>query len=290
MISPAFRLFCLFSVLTVWVVASSDKPLHAAAAKEATAWQQQEHSRLRLVVSSRVPFRGKLRTMAAVQIELDKGWKTYWRTPLNGFPPTLDWTASENLENAKVLWPAPERLPNVTGLLAFGYRKAVTFPVLITPKDEEKPVQLSLRMHYGVCKDICIPIEADLRLAVSPSPGTTYRPILRSALEQVPKKQRRGVYCPHRLLAAKRRTVNGKPSLLFKTAYQEQATDLDLFVEAPPGIELPVPARQPSASRGRLYHVLSFRNASALKALKGKTLTVTMTADQGSCETNWRVK
>jgi len=290
MISPAFRLFCLFWGLMVWVVVSSDQPLHAGGQESATAWQQQEHSRLRLLASSRVPFRGKLRTMAAVQIELDQGWKTYWRTPLNGFPPTLDWAASTNLEAAKVLWPAPERLPNATGLLAFGYKKAVTFPVLVTPKDEGKPVQLSLRIKYGVCKNVCIPIETDLRLAVSPSTGTTYRRVLRSALERVPKRQRRGVYCPHRLLAAKRRTVNGKPSLLIKTAYQEQVTDLDLFVEAQPGIELPVPARQPLASRGRLYHVLSFGSASALDALKGKTLTLTMTADQGSCETNWRVK
>jgi hypothetical protein len=84
--------------------------------------------------------------------------------------------------------------------------------------------------------------------------------------------------------------VNGKPAILVKTAFQAKASGLDLFAEAPGGVDLPPPIRQPRASRGRLYHIIVFEDEKAVSALKGQMLRLTMAADQGSCEIQWRVK
>src|ERR1700759_4401270 len=48
---------------------------------------------------------------AGLEFRFAKGWHGYWRTPGDaGIPPTLDWSASENILGAEISWPAPHRL------------------------------------------------------------------------------------------------------------------------------------------------------------------------------------
>jgi DsbC/DsbD-like thiol-disulfide interchange protein len=221
---------------------------------------------------------------------LDDGWKTYWRTPGDGLPPSIEWKNSENLQDAELLWPVPQRHESPGGLTSFGYEKRLVLPLLITPGDKTKPVHLKLQAVYGVCADICIPVETSLSLIIPPSGVSAHKGPLMATLERVPKRQRRGVYCPHSFITAKRRDANDKPALLIKTAFEEQATGLDLFAEAPDGFELPAPAKQPRSARGRLYYVIAFDEAQGFEDLKGQPLTLTTVSDQGSCETVWRMK
>jgi len=86
-------------------------------------------------------------------------------------------------------------------------------PIVITPLDERKPVRFRLQVGYGVSADICIPAEATLELEIPPSAGGAFRKDIAAALERVPKRQARGVYCPHRVITVKRRAVNGRPCL-----------------------------------------------------------------------------
>ena len=95
--------------------------------------------------------------IAGLVLELEDGWKTYWRSPgASGFPPQFDFSASRNVENISIEWPAP----NIFGNDAFatiGYEKSVVLPLLISPKVADQDVQISLSADIGVCKDICIP-------------------------------------------------------------------------------------------------------------------------------------
>ena len=77
-----------------------------AEAKFSSPWQDTEHSRIRLIAASNIPYRFRpgSGTVAGLEIELDEGWKTYWRTPGDGLPPSVDWTKSRNLGQA--LWPS----------------------------------------------------------------------------------------------------------------------------------------------------------------------------------------
>jgi DsbC/DsbD-like thiol-disulfide interchange protein len=176
------------------------------------------------------------------------------------------------------------------GLVSIGYKDAVLLPVLVVPADRGAPVGLALRLHIGVCKDICIPVEMTLRLEIGAGDQSGHAEALRAALDRVPKEQARGVYCPHSIVTAKRRFVNGKNALVIKTSYDERASGLDLFAEAPDGFSLPMPVKQPESTRGRSHYVIAFDTAESQKALKGKTLTLTAVSDQGSCETSLRME
>lgn len=256
----------------------------------ASSWRDGPHSRIRLLSATGPYYEGKLDPVAAIEIVLDEGWITYWRSPAEGLPPTLDWSQSVNLADAKMLWPAPSHIPGADGTMSAGYEHHVVFPVELSAKDKGQPITLSLAIAYNVCADICIPIEAVLGLDVPQTGNEAQRDVIRAALDRVPRKQEPGVYCPHSFIAAARRSVNGRPSLVLKTAFDEKATGLDLFVEGPEGHALPAPSLQPASTRGRSHYVLFFDTEVAVDALIGKPLTLTNVSDQGSCESTLRVK
>ena len=257
---------------------------------EASPWHEAPHSRIRLLSASGLYYQGKPVLAAAIEIALDEGWKTYWRSPGDGLPPSLDWKASANLAEANVLWPAPSRIREPEGTSSAGYEWQILLPVLVTAKDPSLPVNLNLSISYGICADICIPLEAVLQLDITPAPHETHRDRIRAALDLVPKPQEQGVYCPHSFIAARRHSVNGRPALVIKTAFEENATGLELFVEAPEGLSLPSPSLQPPSSRGRSHYVMFFDTQAAVDALLGKEIILTTASNQGSCESTWRVK
>lgn len=108
------------------------------------------------------------RRMAGVRVALEPGWKTYWRSPEgNGIPPQFDWSGSKNLSNIKVHYPQPQ-IFYTFGVRAIGYENEVVFPIELTPRDAEAPVELSLDMFYGVCEEVCIPATAQLSAQIPP--------------------------------------------------------------------------------------------------------------------------
>ena len=73
--------------------------------------------------------------LAFVEIMLEPGWKTYWRTPgdAGGLPPAFDWSKSTNLAQAEVLYPAPRRFTDRSGH-TIGYEGGLVLPVVLTPE------------------------------------------------------------------------------------------------------------------------------------------------------------
>ncbi len=135
-------------------------PTPASHAQEASPWTEGHRSRVRLVAGG-ADGAGQL---AGVDISLDPGFKTYWRNPGEaGLPPAFDWAKSTNVGAIEVLWPAPSRSEDGGGV-SYGYQGQVLFPVRIRAQDPGKPVGLALKIDYGVCKDICIPAQAELSL------------------------------------------------------------------------------------------------------------------------------
>ena len=105
--------------------------------------------------------------VAGLVLELEDGWKTYWRSPgASGFPPQFDFSASQNVESISIEWPAP----NIFGSDEFatiGYEKSVVLPLLISPKAADQDIQVSLSADIGVCEDICIPTSFTLSQDIS---------------------------------------------------------------------------------------------------------------------------
>ncbi len=126
--------------------------LLATPAMAASDWSPAARSRARLVADAQG---------AGLQIELEPGAITYWRDPGEaGVPPTFDFTGSTNLASAQVDFPAPERIPEADGGVAFGYRAGVTLPIRLQAADPARPVRLVAKINYAVCEKICVPARA----------------------------------------------------------------------------------------------------------------------------------
>src|SRR3954471_23038551 len=133
----------------------------AARADDASPWQRDGHSAVRLVAGSRS---GAV-LLGGIAFQLQPGWKTYWRTPGDsGVPPRFDFSKSENVEAVTIMWPAPAKFEDGAGGYSFGYRDQIVMPLRIVPKNADKPVRLRAAIDYAVCEKICIPVHADAEL------------------------------------------------------------------------------------------------------------------------------
>ena len=90
-----------------------------ARAEDASPWQRDGHSAVRLLAGSRS---GAV-LLGGIAFQLQPGWKTYWRTPGDsGVPPRFDFSKSENVEAVTVMWPAPMKFDDGAGGYSLGYQ------------------------------------------------------------------------------------------------------------------------------------------------------------------------
>ena len=154
-----------------------------ARAEDASPWQKDGHSAVRLLAGSRS---GAV-LLGGVAFQLQPGWKTYWRTPGDsGAPPRFDFSKSDNVEAVTVLWPAPKKFDDGAGGFSLGYHDQLVLPLRIVAKNADKPVTLRADINYAVCENICIPVEASAELAIN-NVASTEDSVLFAALDTVPK-------------------------------------------------------------------------------------------------------
>lgn len=260
-----------------------------AASPGESPWVKENFSKARLV-SGTVGGSDKGELLAGVQIRLEPGWKTYWRTPGDsGVPPSFDWSGSKNLKDAQVLYPAPHRFADASGT-AIGYEDEVVFPVKITPERHGEPVELKLNVDYGLCKTLCIPSQASLSLELPPH--TVGKgdddPLLARFFNLVPKPAETD-RLPS-LGGVEAKLDDAKPQLIIDVNFPDGATGTDLFVEAPSGAFVPVPKPLGPVESGKQRFVVGFASPAEAAAIKGKPLTLTLVSDEGAREANWTLK
>lgn len=101
-----------------------------------------------------------------LDLNLGDGWKAYWRSPGEvGLPPSIDWSGSDNLASAEILWPAPERF-TAFGIENFGYHDRVLLPIRATLATAGAPVRLRAQVSLLTCSDICVPQDFELTLDI----------------------------------------------------------------------------------------------------------------------------
>jgi DsbC/DsbD-like thiol-disulfide interchange protein len=205
-----------------------------ASPKDASPWQRGAHSAVRLLAGSRS---GAV-LLGGIAVQLDPGWKTYWRTSGDsGVPPRFDFSKSDNIEAVTVLWPAPTKFDDGAGGTSLGYHDQVVLPLRIVAKNADKPATLRADISYAVCEKICIPIEANAELAFA-SVASTEDSVLFAALDTVPKPASVGDPNPLTIRDVKR---EGKSTVLVDVVAPD-AKAVNLFVEGPtPDWGLPVP-------------------------------------------------
>ena len=128
-----------------------------------TDWFETDGAKLRFI-SETIPNSNDI-IDAVLQIELEPGWKTYWREPgSSGIPPSIDFSQSKNIKEARVLFPTPVMIDDGYSRYA-GYKKSVALPIEIKSNGEN--LHLISDIFIGVCSHICVPFSAKIDLDLS---------------------------------------------------------------------------------------------------------------------------
>lgn len=165
--------------------------------------------------------------MAAIEFQLQPGWKTYWRSPGDsGLPPAFDWSGSENLGRITLHWPAPEAVSSGDGM-ALGYRDRLVLPFTARPADPARPVDLAVAVDFGLCQDICVPGHVALRAG---APRDAPDPLILEALDRVPTPDAVRPVCDIRTLDDGMRVTATLPEPVDLAAIE--LADSDVWVSA----------------------------------------------------------
>jgi DsbC/DsbD-like thiol-disulfide interchange protein len=194
-----------------------------------------------------------------VLIELEPGWKTYWRMPGEaGIPPEFTWTSSAPAD-IRVSFPTPARYADQSGETV-GYEGTALFPVVVTPQ-QAGSLDLDLSLFFAVCKDICIPASATASISLGTAMGD-------AAGSARVAEALAGVPAPGTAVTSARIAVEaGQPELVLELA----ETPEDIFVETPTSAYF----RSPRFSADGREARLAIDNLKDPAKLLGATLSLT---------------
>ncbi len=253
-----------------------------------SAWVKGYQSRARLIAGASEQGGGS-QVIAAIELELPKGWKTYWRNPGDdgGFPPVVDWSASSNLASARLLFPAPKRIKGVYGA-SIGYKGSLVLPIELVARDPTRAIGLRVALQYGICREICVPSQASMHLVI-PQPLTVLPPVIVDALSKVPRTPDQRRPRDPALIKTALELTGSKPAMTFAVA-THGAGAIDLFVEGPRGTMLPMaqPLGPPQSGIARFR--VDLTGVERRQQLRGKTLRVTITSAAGSSEQTLKIR
>lgn len=104
---------------------------------------------------------------ALLHVELDEGWKTYWRSPgEGGIPPTFDASESSNIENIEWHWPVPSRY-SIQGIDTVGYQGSLTFPLMIQLSPDTRQAHISGTLTMSSCTTVCVLTDYPIDLRIN---------------------------------------------------------------------------------------------------------------------------
>lgn len=219
-----------------------------------------------------------------IEIEMAKGWKTYWRNPgsAGGIPPAFDFSQSSNVEKTEVLFPVPSVMSDQAGDV-IGYKERVIFPVRIMPQDDKAPVQLRVLASYGICEKLCVPVDANLSLDLPPSPLPSADPDEIAAFEAVPRAG--GALRPGDPsgFEADQSSLGSSGEVILSAQFPGGADGARIYLDVADGRYVPMPTQQ-SADGETGRFAIDLSNAEERAALKGVTVRVTLIGPKGHAE------
>lgn len=183
---------------------------------------QNSHAEVRL----RTAAQGKEQQLL-LDIRLQSGWKTYWRTPgEGGIAPEIRWQ-NPNVQ-AQWHWPIPARF-DVSGLTTQGYKGDITLPVELSNLNGST---LSGTLTLSTCSDVCILTDFPFSLDLSQPAATDFARDFALAMGKIPPQS--GL--TDRLNAS---FVNGE--LQIRAQRQQGWRQPELFFDYPQGSMLAAP-------------------------------------------------
>ncbi len=153
--------------------------LSAFTARAASSSADAAHLHVQLVFPNK-NLRIGIAANAGLYFKLEPGWHVYWKNAGDsGEPPRIQWTQPAGIIASDLKFPAPQRLP-LGPLMDFGYENEVLFPFTVQASTAAKPGPAVLRakVNWLVCRDVCIPGNAELEQKLNVFAGTpTVNPV-----------------------------------------------------------------------------------------------------------------
>jgi DsbC/DsbD-like thiol-disulfide interchange protein len=211
---------------------------------------------------------------ALLDIRLAPGWKTYWRNPgQSGIPPSVSLPGASGLVLESIRFPVPKTFDD--GFSSYiGYDRSVGLPLTLKRNEAgSAPARFSASVFLGVCKDICIPMQAELSVDLTSGVAADAEEaaIVAAAEAALPEAPSPGF-----TVTDARWTPDGKS--LAVTFSAPGPTEPEVFVSGPDGFQFgsgAVPARTGASYRVEVPLLHKPRGAS----LSG--VPILFTADSG---------
>jgi DsbC/DsbD-like thiol-disulfide interchange protein len=154
-----FRWAWFFSVWATWFVLSTLTSAEGPA---------DPHVKVELISEQDAIVPGK-EFCLGVRFDLEDEWHTYWVNPGDsGEPPRIEWALPAGFRPGPIQWPYPERLSSAL-FADYGYEHQVLLIVAVRPPPglkEGEGQTIAARVHYLVCRDVCIPEQTRLELTL----------------------------------------------------------------------------------------------------------------------------
>ncbi|MGF6192137.1 protein-disulfide reductase DsbD family protein [Serratia sp. 2723] len=175
---------------------------------------QNDHAQVRL----RADTSNGEETRVLLSVELEKGWKTYWRSPgEGGIAPAITWQG--NPPPATWFWPTPQRF-DVAGISTQGYQQRVTLPIVLKGA---VPQQLAGTLTLSTCSNVCILTDYPFKLDLTTPADPKFNHDFAQAMGQVPiasglvDSLRAGYHHGELQISAQRSAGWQQPELFFDT-------------------------------------------------------------------------
>ncbi|WP_343560266.1 protein-disulfide reductase DsbD family protein [Kiloniella sp. b19] len=280
----------VFALLAVLSLSFPDLGVRDARAA-ASGWQEMDQLSVRLLSDRDALGEGEV--VFALEQVLQKGWKTYWRSPGDaGFPLSVDWSGSENVESLEVLWPAPHRFV-LFGLQTFGYSDRVVFPLAVKAKDTSRSLTLRLTANYLICEEVCIPYSNAFEMTLQPGKGfqSLEADLVQDALKTVPELQTPGAQssvASFRSLALQGSDEELVLAGMISIPGESLPDGSDVLVEGPTAFLYSAPEFRPASGGEDLYSfAITVTSTDDRQVLEGKRLTLTYVNDEQKSGTEW---
>ena len=141
-----------------------------------TSQAADSHTRASLLLDAASARPGETVT-AAIRLQMDPGWHTYWRNPgESGLPTSIAWTLPPGITAGEIQWPPPEPYES-GGLTTYVYHDEVLLLVPLALGDTVKPgpALLQARVDWLECQVACVPgsapVQATLEIGADRQPS-----------------------------------------------------------------------------------------------------------------------
>ncbi|MEM8811508.1 MAG: protein-disulfide reductase DsbD domain-containing protein [Pseudomonadota bacterium] len=273
------------------VIAAAVLTIGSPQSQAQETWQETMGGRARLLVAGPLDPANLTATLA-VEIDLKKGWKTYWRTPGDsGIPPEFDFSRSTNVADFEVLWPAPAAFSDLYGT-SIGYTGDVVLPIKVSATNTVLPMAVDVTVRYGVCEKVCVPVEQTFSAVVTRfgSPDPEASALIDSALASVPIEIDAGTDAALDLAITDVRLdeSDSGPALTIVSRSRNSKGQPSLFVEGPMDWYLQLP-KVTAESEHQTTWTLPLQDLPDGTDPAGTMLTLTLVDGSHAIERKWRL-